>query len=130
MPSIGLGSVVNTTAVSSLCVLINSLRIRCCARHGRSLKESGIDPEDGNPDASPIKAGPAATPDAGVPVPRVCGVAGEALGAGECCKLEVKWLGDGVGLSRGSWAVARGSWYCCVAAGVSTNIILGPGASS
>jgi hypothetical protein len=38
VPSTGLGSVVNKTAVLLLCFRINSFRMRCCARHGRSLK--------------------------------------------------------------------------------------------
>jgi hypothetical protein len=42
VPSIGLGRVVKTTAVSSDCWRMSSFRIRCCARQGRSLKESGI----------------------------------------------------------------------------------------
>lgn len=41
VPSTGLGSVVNITAVSSLCCLINSFRMRCWARQGRSLKLIG-----------------------------------------------------------------------------------------
>lgn len=70
-------------------------------------------------------------PEAGEVVARDCGVEGEGDGdgAGECCSEDVKWLGEGVGLSGGSWAVASGSW-CRVAVGVSTNIIEGPGASS
>ena len=42
VPSLGAGSVVRITAVSSLFCAISSLRIRCCARDGRVLKESGM----------------------------------------------------------------------------------------
>lgn len=51
VPSTGLGKVVKTTAVSSEFCRISSLRIRCCARHGRSLKESGIADCSGKPEA-------------------------------------------------------------------------------
>ena len=51
VPASGLGSVVNSTAVSSDCDRISSLRIRCCARHGRSLNESGIACCEGKPEA-------------------------------------------------------------------------------
>jgi hypothetical protein len=50
-------------------------------------------------------------------------------GAGECWTELVKCEAEGVGLSGGNVAVARGSW-CRTAVGVSTNIMLGPGASS
>ena len=41
VPSSGLGNVVNITAVSLLCRLISSFRIKCWARHGKSLKDNG-----------------------------------------------------------------------------------------
>lgn len=43
VPCTGLGSVVNITAVSLLFCLISSFSTRCCARQGRSLKDSGRD---------------------------------------------------------------------------------------
>lgn len=51
VPSPGDGSVVNITADSALCWVISSLSIRCCARLGRSLKDSGIAAWPGYPDA-------------------------------------------------------------------------------
>lgn len=52
VPSIGDGSVVNITAVfSPLCRTISSFRIRCCARQGRSLKDSGMAACAGKPEA-------------------------------------------------------------------------------
>lgn len=50
-PSVGVGKVVNTTAVFSLWDLISSLRIRCWARHGRSLNDKGTEAWKGYPEA-------------------------------------------------------------------------------
>lgn len=47
----GDGSVVKITAVLSLWLAISSFSMRCCARLGRSLNESGIDARSGYPDA-------------------------------------------------------------------------------
>ena len=40
VPSSGMGKVVNSTTVSLLFCCISSLMMRCCARQGRSLKDS------------------------------------------------------------------------------------------
>lgn len=42
---------VNMTAVSRLCRVMSSFKIRCWARQGRSLKESGMAAWLGKPDA-------------------------------------------------------------------------------
>jgi hypothetical protein len=54
VPSIGEGKVVKMTAVSRLWRVMSSLRIRCWARQGRSLKESGMAAWLGKPDAGPV----------------------------------------------------------------------------
>lgn len=51
VPSTGDGRVVNITAVSLLCWTINSFKIKCCARLGRSLNDSGTEAGPGKPDA-------------------------------------------------------------------------------
>lgn len=51
VPSTGDGKVVKITAVSLLCCTINSFKIKCCARLGRSLNDSGTDAGPGKPDA-------------------------------------------------------------------------------
>lgn len=61
----------------------------------------------------------------------VCWVGGAGDGAGECCEEDVKCVGEGPeGLSGGRTAVASGSCVWRVAAGVSTNMMDGPEASS
>jgi hypothetical protein len=83
----------------------------------------------GKPDAGELVA---RRPDAGELVVCVaCRVAGAGEGAGECCEEEVKCAGEGpAGLSGGSAAVAKGSCVWRIAAGVSTNMMEGPEASS
>jgi hypothetical protein len=110
VPASGLGSVVNTTAVSSDCDRISSFRIRCCARHGRSLNESGIACVEGKPEAGAAAAG--------IEEGR-CGAGVRVLVGGA--------RGDGgvdVGVGSAASGSARGT------AGVATNMIEGPAASS
>ena len=51
VPCTGDGRVVNSTAVALLCWTINSFKIKCCARLGRSLNDSGTEAGPGKPDA-------------------------------------------------------------------------------
>lgn len=81
----------------------------------------------GKPDAGEAEPGKPEAGDAVVWV--VWRVAGKGERAGECWTEDVKCVADGVGLSGGKAAVAKGSWWC-TDAGVSTNMMDGPGASS
>lgn len=49
VPSTGDGRVVKITAVSLLCWVMSSFKIKCCARLGRSLKDNGTAAPPGYP---------------------------------------------------------------------------------